>query len=75
MHQLVSGEGGQTLLTAAEKQRLAELLEEMDEEDVDSARGADREVELTSLILPLLCPKVLWWKLVPGTGLNLNRCC
>ncbi|XP_016893885.1 fibrous sheath-interacting protein 1 isoform X2 [Cynoglossus semilaevis] len=44
--ELVSGEGGQTLLTAAEKQRLAELLEEMDEEDVDSARGADTEEDM-----------------------------
>lgn len=32
------------LLTQAEKERLAELLREIDEEEEDSARGADSEV-------------------------------
>ncbi|CAK6957134.1 fibrous sheath-interacting protein 1 [Scomber scombrus] len=41
--ELVSGEGGQVLLTEAEKKRLAELLQEIDEKEEDSARGADSE--------------------------------
>lgn len=32
------------LLTQAEKERLAKLLREIDEEEEDSARGADSEV-------------------------------
>lgn len=32
------------LLTEAEKKRLAELLQEIDEKEEDSARGADSEV-------------------------------
>ncbi|XP_022067582.2 fibrous sheath-interacting protein 1 isoform X2 [Acanthochromis polyacanthus] len=39
--ELVNGEGGQVFLTQAEKARLAELLQEIDEED--GARGADSE--------------------------------
>ncbi|XP_039641743.1 fibrous sheath-interacting protein 1 isoform X4 [Perca fluviatilis] len=39
--ELVSGEEDQVLMTQAEKERLAELLREVDEED--SARGADSE--------------------------------
>ncbi|XP_056249817.1 fibrous sheath-interacting protein 1 isoform X4 [Seriola aureovittata] len=41
--ELVNGEGGQVLLTQAEKERLDELLREIDKEEEDSARGADRE--------------------------------
>ncbi|XP_008287964.1 fibrous sheath-interacting protein 1 [Stegastes partitus] len=41
--ELVHGEGGQVFLTQAEKERLAELLREIDEEEEDSARGADSE--------------------------------
>ncbi|XP_054861869.1 fibrous sheath-interacting protein 1 isoform X2 [Amphiprion ocellaris] len=41
--ELVNGEGGQVFLTQAEKERLAELLQEIDEEEEDSARGADSE--------------------------------
>ncbi|XP_050934169.1 fibrous sheath-interacting protein 1 isoform X2 [Lates calcarifer] len=41
--ELVSGDGGQVLLTQAEKDRLAELLREIDEEEEESARGADSE--------------------------------
>lgn len=44
MQQLVSGEGGGVLLTQAEKERLAELLQEVDKEEEDSARGVDSEV-------------------------------
>ncbi|CAK6957135.1 fibrous sheath-interacting protein 1 [Scomber scombrus] len=44
--ELVSGEGGQVLLTEAEKKRLAELLQEIDEKEEDSARGADSEQEM-----------------------------
>ncbi|XP_044231271.1 fibrous sheath-interacting protein 1 isoform X3 [Thunnus albacares] len=44
--ELVSGEGGQVLLTQAEKERLAELLQEIDEEEEDSARGADSEEDM-----------------------------
>ncbi|KAM9341265.1 fibrous sheath-interacting protein 1 [Symphorus nematophorus] len=42
--ELVSGEGDQVLLTQAEKERLAELLQEVDEED--SARDADSEEDM-----------------------------
>lgn len=42
VEQLVSGEEDRVVLTQAEKERLAELLQEIDEED--SARGADSEV-------------------------------
>ncbi|XP_069574810.1 fibrous sheath-interacting protein 1 isoform X2 [Brachyistius frenatus] len=41
--ELVSGEGAQMLLTQEEKGRLAELLRELDEEEEDSARGAEGE--------------------------------
>ncbi|XP_070835356.1 fibrous sheath-interacting protein 1 [Chaetodon trifascialis] len=44
--ELVSGEGGQVLLTQAEKERLAELLQEVDKEEEDSARGADSEEDM-----------------------------
>ncbi|KAM7375715.1 hypothetical protein PAMP_005495 [Pampus punctatissimus] len=44
--ELVSGEGGQVLFTQAEKERLAELLREIDEEEEDSARGADSEEDM-----------------------------
>ncbi|XP_039993798.1 fibrous sheath-interacting protein 1 isoform X2 [Xiphias gladius] len=43
---LVNGDGGQVLLTQAEKERLAKLLREIDEEEEDSARGADSEEDL-----------------------------
>ncbi|XP_032356925.1 fibrous sheath-interacting protein 1 isoform X2 [Etheostoma spectabile] len=42
--ELVSGEVDQVLMTQAEKERLAELLREVDEED--GARGADREEDM-----------------------------
>ncbi|XP_028251877.1 fibrous sheath-interacting protein 1 [Parambassis ranga] len=41
--ELVSAEGGQVLLTQAEKERLAELLRDIDEEEEESAGGADSE--------------------------------
>ncbi|XP_056249814.1 fibrous sheath-interacting protein 1 isoform X1 [Seriola aureovittata] len=44
--ELVNGEGGQVLLTQAEKERLDELLREIDKEEEDSARGADREEDM-----------------------------
>uniref|UniRef100_A0A3P9IVS8 Fibrous sheath-interacting protein 1 n=1 Tax=Oryzias latipes TaxID=8090 RepID=A0A3P9IVS8_ORYLA len=40
---LIKGEVGQDLLTSAEKERLAELLQQIDEEEEDSARGAESE--------------------------------
>ncbi|KAM7402899.1 hypothetical protein PAMA_003699 [Pampus argenteus] len=48
--ELVSGEGGQVLFTQAEKERLAMLLREIDEEEEeeDSARGADIEEDMWS---------------------------
>ncbi|KAG7237287.1 hypothetical protein INR49_032620 [Caranx melampygus] len=49
--ELVSGEGGQMLLTQAEKERLAELLREIDEEEEDSTRGADREEDMWAVSL------------------------
>ncbi|XP_010790052.1 fibrous sheath-interacting protein 1 [Notothenia coriiceps] len=42
--ELVSGEGDQVLLTQAEIERLAELLGEVEEDEEESARGADSEV-------------------------------
>ncbi|XP_036927731.1 fibrous sheath-interacting protein 1 isoform X3 [Acanthopagrus latus] len=42
--ELVSGEGDRVLLTQAERERLAELLQEVDGEEEDSARGADGEI-------------------------------
>ncbi|XP_040917112.1 fibrous sheath-interacting protein 1 [Toxotes jaculatrix] len=44
--ELVSGDEGQVPLTHAEKARLAELLREIDEEEEDSARGADSEEDM-----------------------------
>ncbi|XP_054470564.1 fibrous sheath-interacting protein 1 [Anoplopoma fimbria] len=44
--ELVSGEGDQVLLTQAEKERLAELLQGVDKEEEDSARGADSEEDM-----------------------------
>ncbi|XP_035529604.1 fibrous sheath-interacting protein 1 [Morone saxatilis] len=44
--ELVSGEGDQVLLTQAEKERLAELLQDVDEGEEDSARGADSEEDM-----------------------------
>ncbi|XP_051243103.1 fibrous sheath-interacting protein 1 isoform X8 [Dicentrarchus labrax] len=41
--ELVSGEGDQVLMTQAEKERLAELLQDVDEGEEDSARGVDSE--------------------------------
>ncbi|XP_026159382.1 fibrous sheath-interacting protein 1 isoform X2 [Mastacembelus armatus] len=46
--ELVCGEEGQVLLTQAERERLAELLREIEEED-DSARGADSEEDMQTL--------------------------
>ncbi len=45
MQKLVSGKLDRVLLTQAEKERLAELLKEADEEEEDGARGADNEVD------------------------------
>ncbi|XP_074548829.1 fibrous sheath-interacting protein 1 isoform X2 [Halichoeres trimaculatus] len=50
--ELVSGEGAQVLLTQAEKERLAELLREVDEEEDDNARGADSEVDMWAVSFP-----------------------
>ncbi|XP_075964652.1 fibrous sheath-interacting protein 1 isoform X3 [Anarhichas minor] len=44
--ELVIGEGDQALLTQAEKEHLAELLQGVDEEEEDSARGADSEEDM-----------------------------
>nr|XP_043903448.1 fibrous sheath-interacting protein 1 isoform X1 [Solea senegalensis] len=44
--ELASGDGGQMLLTQAEKQRLAELLRQIDEEEEDSARDGDGEEDM-----------------------------
>lgn len=41
--ELISGELGQEVLTQPEKERLAELLREIDQEEEDCARGADGE--------------------------------
>ncbi|KAM4542744.1 fibrous sheath-interacting protein 1 isoform 1-T1 [Odontesthes bonariensis] len=41
--ELVGGEEGQVFLTHAEKERLAELLREIDEEEEDCARGTDNK--------------------------------
>ncbi|XP_071353777.1 fibrous sheath-interacting protein 1 isoform X3 [Trachinotus anak] len=49
--ELVSGEGSQVLLTQAEKERLAELLQEIDEEEEDSARGADSKEDMWAVSL------------------------
>ncbi|XP_031704015.1 fibrous sheath-interacting protein 1 isoform X2 [Anarrhichthys ocellatus] len=44
--ELVIGEGDQALLTQAEKEHLSELLQGVDEEEEDSARGADSEEDM-----------------------------
>ncbi|XP_051243048.1 fibrous sheath-interacting protein 1 isoform X2 [Dicentrarchus labrax] len=44
--ELVSGEGDQVLMTQAEKERLAELLQDVDEGEEDSARGVDSEEDM-----------------------------
>ncbi|XP_055087261.1 fibrous sheath-interacting protein 1 [Periophthalmus magnuspinnatus] len=44
--ELISGEGGQEVLTQPEKDRLDELLREIDQEEEDCARGADAEDDL-----------------------------
>ncbi|XP_058471817.1 fibrous sheath-interacting protein 1 isoform X3 [Solea solea] len=44
--ELASGDGRQMLLTQAEKQRLAELLRQIDEEEEDSARDGDGEEDM-----------------------------
>ncbi|XP_034432151.1 fibrous sheath-interacting protein 1 isoform X2 [Hippoglossus hippoglossus] len=44
--ELAVGDGDQMLLTQAEKQRLAELLQQIDEEEEDVARGADSEEDM-----------------------------
>ncbi|KAK5857277.1 hypothetical protein PBY51_010532 [Eleginops maclovinus] len=44
--ELVSSEGDRVLLTQAEKERLAELLGEEQEDEEDSARGADSEGDM-----------------------------
>ncbi|KAJ0062713.1 hypothetical protein NL108_004339, partial [Boleophthalmus pectinirostris] len=41
--ELISAEGGQEVLTQLEKERLDELLREIDQEEEDCARGADAE--------------------------------
>nr|XP_046268075.1 fibrous sheath-interacting protein 1 [Scatophagus argus] len=49
--ELVSDEGDQVLLTQTEKERLAELLQEVDEEEEeeDSARGTDSEEDICAV--------------------------
>ncbi|XP_054653335.1 fibrous sheath-interacting protein 1 isoform X3 [Dunckerocampus dactyliophorus] len=47
--ELVSGKGGQVLLTQAEEERLAELLRDIDEEEKDSASDADNEENMWAL--------------------------
>nr|XP_054597532.1 fibrous sheath-interacting protein 1 isoform X1 [Nothobranchius furzeri] len=49
--ELVSSEVGQVLLTPSEKQRLALLLCELDEEEEDSAKGTDSEAVWTASAL------------------------
>ncbi|XP_068436463.1 fibrous sheath-interacting protein 1 [Clinocottus analis] len=44
--ELVSGEGSHGLLTQAENERLAKLLQEVDEGEEDGARGADSEEDM-----------------------------
>ncbi|XP_053290897.1 fibrous sheath-interacting protein 1 isoform X1 [Pleuronectes platessa] len=44
--ELAVGDGDQMLLTQAEKQRLAELLQQIVEEEEDVARGADSEADM-----------------------------
>ncbi|XP_031598288.2 fibrous sheath-interacting protein 1 isoform X2 [Oreochromis aureus] len=50
--ELVNGEGGEVLLTQAEKRRLAELLREIDEEEDDTARGADSKETMWAVSVP-----------------------
>ncbi|KAK5886144.1 hypothetical protein CesoFtcFv8_017212 [Champsocephalus esox] len=50
--ELVSGEGDQVLLTQAEIERLAELLGEVEEDEEESARGADSEGEMWAVSVP-----------------------
>uniref|UniRef100_UPI003AB075F1 fibrous sheath-interacting protein 1 n=1 Tax=Centroberyx gerrardi TaxID=166262 RepID=UPI003AB075F1 len=47
--ELASGMGGQVLMTQAERERLAELLREVEEEEEDSARGADSEEDMRAV--------------------------
>ncbi|XP_072221796.1 fibrous sheath-interacting protein 1 [Leuresthes tenuis] len=47
--ELASGEEGQVFLTHAEKERLAELLREIDEEEEDCARGTGNEEALRAV--------------------------
>nr|XP_020485810.1 fibrous sheath-interacting protein 1 isoform X2 [Labrus bergylta] len=44
--ELISGEGSEVVLTQAERERLAELLQEVDEAEEDNARGADNEEDM-----------------------------
>ncbi|XP_068194162.1 fibrous sheath-interacting protein 1 [Antennarius striatus] len=44
--ELLSSKGGQVLFTQAEKERLEELLQDIDKEEEDSARGADSEEDM-----------------------------
>lgn len=44
LQQQVSREGDVVLLSQADRDRLAELLQEIDEEEEDGARGTDSEV-------------------------------
>ncbi|KAL3969041.1 regenerating islet-derived protein 4 [Sarotherodon galilaeus] len=50
--ELVNGEGGEVLLTQAEKRHLAELLREIDEEEDDTARGADSKETMWAVSVP-----------------------
>ncbi|KAK5916641.1 hypothetical protein CgunFtcFv8_011606 [Champsocephalus gunnari] len=50
--ELVSGEGDQVLLTRAEIERLAELLGEVEEDEEESARGADSEGDMWAVSVP-----------------------
>ncbi|XP_061824919.2 fibrous sheath-interacting protein 1 isoform X1 [Nerophis lumbriciformis] len=44
--ELARGKGGQVLLTQAEEERLAELLQDLDEEEEESASGADNKEDM-----------------------------
>ncbi|XP_035761806.1 fibrous sheath-interacting protein 1 isoform X3 [Neolamprologus brichardi] len=50
--ELVNAGGGEVLLTQAEKRRLAELLREIDEEEDDTARGADSKETMWAVSVP-----------------------
>ncbi|XP_034051499.1 fibrous sheath-interacting protein 1 [Thalassophryne amazonica] len=47
--ELMNAEGGQVLMTQAEKDRLAELLREIDKEEEESAKGADSKEDMSAV--------------------------